>query len=125
MAKSPTQAVGAKAEQLAFDYLCAKGLQCLSRNFRCRFGEIDLIMLDNSCLVFTEVRFRSSNRFSSAALSIGTAKQRKIILTASYFLRVRERFANSVMRFDVIAIDSTAASGYKIQWLQDAFRPGY
>ena len=125
MAQSPTQAVGAKAEQLALDYLFAKGLRCLTRNFRCRFGEIDLIMLDDDCLVFTEVRFRSRNRYTNAAMSVGIAKQRKIILTASYYLRGRKQFANTIMRFDVMAIDSASAGQYTIQWMKDAFRPEY
>ena len=125
MAQSPTQAVGAKAEQLALDYLCEYGLRCLTRNFRCRFGEIDLILLDDDCLVFVEVRYRSRNRYADAAMSVGKAKQRKIILTASYFLRGRINFANAVMRFDVVAIDSAAEGQYTIQWLKDAFRPEY
>ena len=125
MAQSPTQAVGARAEQLALDHLIENGLQCLQQNFYCRFGEIDLIMLDGDCLVFAEVRFRSKNRYYNAAMSVGPGKQRKIILTASYFLRGRKQYANSTMRFDVIAIDGTAAGQYTIQWLKDAFRPGY
>jgi len=123
MARSRTQAIGARAEQLALDHLIDYGLRCLQRNFRCRFGEIDLIMLDDDCLVFVEVRFRSSNRFSNAAMSIGPAKQRKIVLTASFFLSGRKRYANSVIRFDVVAIDSTAQGQYTIQWIKDAFRP--
>ena len=125
MAQSRTQAIGARAERLALDHLIDNGLQCLAQNFHCRFGEIDLILLDDDCLVFTEVRFRSKNRFSSAAVSVGPAKQKKIILTASYFLRGRKQYANSTMRFDVVAIDSAAAGQYTIQWLKDAFRPGY
>ena len=125
MAQSPTQAVGAQAEQLALEHLFDNNLRCLQQNFHCRFGEIDLIMLDGDCLVFVEVRFRSKNRYSNAAMSIGPAKQKKIILTASYFIRGRKQYANHTMRFDVIAIDGAAAGQYAIQWLKDAFRPGY
>jgi len=125
MARSPNQVVGARAEQLALDHMIENGLRCLHRNFNCRFGEIDLIMLDRECLVFGEVRFRTANRFSSAALSVGPTKQRKLILAAQYFLRGRKQYANSVMRFDVVAIDSAAQGQYTIQWLKDAFRPGY
>jgi putative endonuclease len=125
MAKSPTQAIGARAEQLALDHMIENGLQCLQQNFHCRFGEIDLIMLDGDCLVFAEVRFRSKNRYSNAAMSVGPGKQKRIILTASYFLRGRKQYANSTMRFDVVAIDGAGAGQYTIQWLKDAFRPGY
>jgi putative endonuclease len=125
MAKSPTQAVGARAEQLALDHLLENGLRCLRQNFYCRFGEIDLIMMDGDCLVFTEVRYRSKNRYSSAAMSVSPAKQRKIVLTASYFLRGRKQYTNNVMRFDVVAIDGTATGQYTLQWIKDAFRPDY
>jgi len=125
MAQSPTQTIGARAEGLALDHLVENGLRCLQQNFHCRFGEIDLIMLDGDCLVFAEVRYRSRNRFSNAAMSVGMAKQKKIILTASYFLRGKRQYANNIMRFDVIAIDGAAAGQYTIQWLKDAFRPGY
>ena len=123
MARSATQVVGAEAERLALEHLVKNGLRCLRRNFRSRFGEIDLIMLDGDCLVFVEVRFRSRNRFSNAAMSVNSGKQRKIILTARYFLGRKTQYANSVMRFDVIAIDSAGNNQYTIQWLQDAFRP--
>lgn len=123
MAPSSTQSIGAKAEQLALDYLTARGLRCLRRNFFCRLGEIDLIMHDGDCLVFVEVRLRTRNRFSTAAQSVGIVKQRKIIRTASFFLLGARQYANAIMRFDVVAIDSTETGNYAIQWLRDAFRP--
>jgi len=125
MAPSPTQSIGAKAEQLALEFLTAKGLRCLQRNFFCRFGEIDLIMQDGDCLIFVEVRFRSRNRFSTALQSVGIAKQRKIIRSASSFLRRAKRYSDTTIRFDVVAIDSAGTDDYAIQWVPDAFRPGY
>ena len=65
---------GDQAEDLACQYLLGQGLQLLSKNFRTRRGEIDLIMKDNSCIVFVEVRFRRSEAFGGAAASI-TAKR--------------------------------------------------
>lgn len=123
MAPSSSQSIGSKAEQLALEYLTKRGLRCLQRNFFCRLGEIDLIMHDGTCLIFVEVRLRTRNRFSTAAQSVSITKQRKIIRTASVFLLGAKHYANEIMRFDVVAIDSTKTGDYTIQWLRDAFRP--
>ena len=96
----------------------------MQQNYRCRFGEIDLVMLDGNCLVFVEVRFRAANHYYSAAQSVGPAKQRKLALTASAYLRKYPRFANTACRFDVVAIDGANQRQSTIQWIKDAFRPG-
>ena len=75
-----TSNVGHQAEQLALDYLQSHGLRLLERNFRGRFGEIDLIMLDGHTLVFIEVRLRKSKNFGGAEQSITASKQNKLIL---------------------------------------------
>ncbi len=93
------------------------------RNFRCRLGEIDLIMTDDDCLVFVEVRYRGRNRFVAAKLTVDGHKQRKIIRTAALFIARKSRFANSVVRFDVVAIDTNASGEETIEWIRDAFRP--
>ena len=123
MAQSATQSIGAQAEQLALEHLLQRDLQYLQSNFRCRSGEIDLILLDQDCLVFVEVRFRTRSSFTTAALSIGVSKQQKIIRAASYFIAGRRRYANAIVRFDVVGIDSAKRGQYTIQWIRDAFRP--
>ena len=123
MAQSAAQSIGTQAEQLALDYLLQHDLRYLRSNFRCRSSKIDLIMRDDHCLVFVEVRFRSRNRFTTAALSISVAKQRKIIRAASYFISGRQRYASAIVRFDVVGIDSAEPGQYTIQWIKDAFRP--
>ncbi len=80
-------------------------------------------MRDGSCLVFVEVRFRTSTAYVRAGESVDLRKQRKLIRTAALFLRQHPRFANSVMRFDVIGIDVDTAGEEKIEWIKDAFRP--
>src|SRR4051812_25272216 len=72
---------GVAAEQLAESYLARLGLEIVERNYRCRFGEIDLIALDGDALVFVEVRLRRNSRFGGAAASIDYAKQRKLVAT--------------------------------------------
>lgn len=115
--------VGRKAEQIALDYLLARKLRLIARNFYCRVGEIDLVMEDGSCLVFIEVRYRKPNRFASAALSVNLRKQRKLIKAASFFLCRNTRLADRVVRFDVVALDGPSESESTLQWLRDAFRP--
>jgi putative endonuclease len=97
------------------------GLQLVTRNFRCRFGEIDLVMRENDTLVFVEVRQRSSDRFGSAAASITPRKQQRLLIAAQVFLRCHPALAAQQMRFDVIAIDGAGShAGANVQWLRNA-----
>ena len=116
-----TLETGQRAEQLALRYLCERGLQRVAMNFRSRGGEIDLIMLDADCLVFVEVRFRSSGSFVAASHTVDSHKQRKLIRTAALFIARNQQFAMHTMRFDVIAIEGREKTA--LTWLKDAFRP--
>jgi putative endonuclease len=110
-----TRAIGADKERLARAYLEDQGLRLVASNYRCRRGEIDLVMRDASTLVFVEVRFRASDRFGGAAASVGPAKQMRLTAAASHFLQ--RKSLNLPCRFDVIAI----GAGDRIDWIQDAF----
>ena len=77
---------GAEAENLAAAYLQQAGLTLVARNYRCRFGEIDVVAREGKTLVFVEVRMRSSNRFGGAAASITAAKRAKLLRTARHYL---------------------------------------
>ena len=123
MGLSNPRTVGGQAEQIALDYLLARDLKLVAKNFHCRVGEIDLIMLDGTCLVFIEVRYRRPNRFASAALSVDSRKQKKLIRAAAFFLCRHSHLANHVARFDIVALDGPSELRSTIQWLQDAFRP--
>ena len=124
MARSDTRSLGRGAEQLAYEYLVRQGVQVIHRNFRCRLGEIDLIAQDGRCLVFVEVRYRGSGSLSRASLTVDDRKQGKLIRTAALYLGKRPHYANSTMRFDVVAIDADPAGETTINWIRDAFRPG-
>jgi putative endonuclease len=115
---------GQKAEQLALEHLEAQGLTLVTRNFRCRMGEIDLVMREKQSLVFVEVRFRKSRRFASAAESVDFRKQRKLTRAAGFFLAAHSLFRNHAVRFDVVALHGSSLHGYELQWVRDAFRPG-
>ena len=95
----------------------------IDRNFRCRLGEIDLVMQDGECLVFVEVRYRKAHGFGSAATSVDVRKQRKLTRAARFFLSRHRRLANRPVRFDVIGIDVVAGDELRIEWIRDAFRP--
>ncbi|HVL75804.1 MAG TPA: YraN family protein [Noviherbaspirillum sp.] len=114
LARSPKQLDGAAAEERARAFLQAKGLVPVQANFRCKGGEIDLIMRDGEVLVFVEVRKRSGTGFGGAAASVTARKQARLILAAQLYLQ-RYRFPPAC-RFDVIAIDAG-----EIDWLRNAF----
>ena len=115
LGRSRTIEPGIDAEALAAEYLIARGLTVIARNYRCRFGEIDLIATDDDTLVFVEVRLRRNSRFGGALASIDYRKQRKLLLTARQYLsRVR---LEPRCRFDAVLLDSLDAR--RIEWLQD------
>lgn len=95
----------------------------MERNFRCRHGEIDLIMLDEDCLVFVEVRYRSSGALASAAATVDRRKQDKLVRTAEMFLATHPRFSSYAARFDVFGVDGGDKSCRTVEWVRDAFRP--
>ncbi len=102
---------GMASEQAAADYLRARGLQLLARNYRCRGGEIDLILRDGAGIVFVEVRERASGNFGGALSSITAAKQARIRLAAQHYL-VRHNI-DAPCRFDAVLIQ-----GGRLEWLR-------
>src|SRR5262245_30253442 len=98
------QARGRAAENAALEYLRAHGLQLIARNFRCKMGEIDLVMLERRTLVLIEVRYRSGTEFGGAAASVTPYKQRRIIRAARYLLTTQAALRHLPARFDVIAV---------------------
>ncbi len=94
--------LGNWGEQLAGAYLRKKGYRLVSRNFSCRFGEIDLIAEGFGCIVFAEVKLRKDAGFAQAREFVTRRKQERIITTASIWL---SRYPSSLQpRFDVIEI---------------------
>jgi putative endonuclease len=78
--------LGQSAESRAEAFLKTHGLKRVTRNWRCRFGEIDLVMQDGATLVFVEVRLRSRSDFGGAAASVTPAKQKKLLAAARQYL---------------------------------------
>ena len=114
-------AVGEHWEKQALEHLLAKGLEPIEENFRCRMGEIDLIMLEGDCLVFIEVRYRRHSRFATAAESVDGMKQRKLIRTAAAYLANNPQYHALPVRFDVIAIEDIDTPRAHYEWIKGAF----
>ncbi len=111
---------GEAVESASQVYLQSSGLQLIEKNYRCRYGEIDLIMLDQQDLVFVEVRYRKNDSFGGAAQSVDTQKQQKLRHTAEIFLQENQSMEFNGCRFDVIAASGTPPD-YNIHWIHDAF----
>lgn len=118
-----TTARGRRYEALALAHLESQGLQLLERNFRCKGGEIDLVMRHGDVLALVEVRMRARVDFGGAAASVDGRKQRRLITAARVLLRTRPELAHLPARFDVVAIDG-ADRGASLEWIRDAFRLG-
>ncbi len=108
---------GKEAERWASEFLERQGLKPVAKNYRCRLGEIDLVMQDEEQLVFVEVRQRSNRDFGGAAASVDRHKQRRIVLAARHYLS-RLRSLPSC-RFDVVLMDDD--QGSNAQWIRNAF----
>lgn len=112
---------GRWAEDLACEYLRARGLRVLERNYRSRRGEIDIVLSAGEALVFVEVRYRSRSDFGSAAESVDGRKRARLVAAARHFLQHRAEGRDLPCRFDVIAVSPSAGSGH-IEWIRDAFQ---
>ncbi|GAA0479864.1 MULTISPECIES: YraN family protein [Tatumella] len=104
-------------ERRARRFLQRAGLKWVASNVRYPCGEIDLIMRDGMIWVFTEVRFRSNDRFGGALASITRQKRQRLRKAAALWLAGRQQsFATTDCRFDIIAV-----TGKELQWLKNAF----
>jgi putative endonuclease len=98
-----SKTIGALGEDLAVRYLKKKFYRILERNYRSRFGEIDIIAQKKEFLVFIEVKTRNSFMIARPCESVGFSKQKKIILTAQSYI-VQKGLCNRQPRFDVIEV---------------------
>lgn len=116
------QASGKAAEDRALAWLRQQGLRLLERNYRCRLGEIDLIMEEHDCVVFVEVRKRGRTSRVSPEASVDARKQQKLVHAANHYLSRYPRRASQPCRFDLIALASDSEHATPL-WYKDAFRP--
>ncbi|MCY4212668.1 MAG: YraN family protein [Gammaproteobacteria bacterium] len=115
------QARGQWAERRAAWHLRGRGLKLIARNYRCRFGEVDLIMSDGEATVFVEVKRRRNDAFMNPAESVDVHKQRRLAMAAGAFLAAHPRYGRHPARFDVVTI---TGPNYRprFDWIRDAFQ---
>jgi putative endonuclease len=116
----PTTDSGRQGEDAALAHLESKGLILLCRNFRRRFGEIDLVMRERDCIVFVEVRVRRHSDFGDGFNSVTRGKRLRLWRTASAYLQSHPGLAALPSRFDLVSV-STIGSEATCDWLIDAF----
>lgn len=116
----PMENPGTAAEAEARAFLERQGFHLVAANYRCRRGEIDLVMQQETLLIFVEVRLRNSQGFGGAAASVTRAKQQKIIASAESFLHHHPEFSHCNCRFDVLALQ-VSTQGWQVDWLPAAF----
>ena len=119
---STTREAGDRGEAMAAEYLRENGYEILASQFRCRFGEIDIIASDRHYVVFVEVKLRASDRFVRAGAYVTPAKQARIRTAASLWLA--EHDTPLQPRFDVIEIygdADTPRRQRRINQIENAF----
>ncbi|MFP4079254.1 MAG: YraN family protein [Ectothiorhodospira sp.] len=109
------RAQGDRAEARARAHLESRGLRFLHAQYRCKAGEIDLVMEDREVLVFVEVRQRRSNRFGGALASIDARKQRRILAAAAHYLQAHGQGRRA--RLDVVVMEADD----HLRWIPNAF----
>ena len=119
--ESPTTTyVGQRAERAAARFLERRGLATIARNYRTRYGEIDLVMRDGAATVFVEVRYRRDASWLRGTETVTAQKRRRIVLAARAFLRAHPGCLARPCRFDVVGV---ARPHYRLhfEWIRGAF----
>ncbi len=106
---------GPRAEAIAAAFLRERGLTLVESNWRCRLGEIDLVLREGSTIVFVEVRLRTHPDFGGAAESIGRAKRQRLLAAARLYL---SRRPEQPCRFDAVLLRRLDPP--EIEWIRNA-----
>jgi putative endonuclease len=112
-------ALGLAAENLACAYLQRAGLILLQRNYRCRRGELDLVMRQGDTVVFVEVRYRSPSAYADGVASVDRHKQARLLAAAQHYLLQHPDAARRPCRFDVVAVTPERGEN-RVEWITNA-----
>ena len=118
--RDPPGAVGRGYEHEAERFLRARGLLTIERNFRCRGGELDLVMDDAGTVVFVEVRYRRSVTYGTPGETVSRRKQQRILHAAQLYLASHASRRDHPCRIDIVAITG-AGNAPKLDWIKNAF----
>ena len=111
---------GKVGEELAAKYLRKRKYKIIKRNYRCPYGEIDIIALDGKSLVFIEVKTRSSTTFGPPQLAVDRKKQIQISRVATDFIK-RKKITQMDMRFDVVSVQLLPGDEFRVELIRNAF----
>ena len=112
--------LGRCGERLAAGYLSSHGYSVLDMNYRCRFGELDIVARRDDMVIFAEVKTRRSGRFGRPGGAVDYFKQQKIIRSAKWYIRSKG-LENNRFRFDVLEILRTPAGQMSVNHIRNAF----
>lgn len=98
------QTTGKTGEDLAENFLKKNGFRIIEKNFKGRYGEIDIIALDRDTLVFVEVKTRTSSQFGNPLEAITSWKLRTLVKTAQFYKLTHQNLPDS-LRIDAIAVE--------------------
>mgnify|MGYP001764877382 CR=1 FL=1 len=119
----PRHQFGYASEQLAEQFLLAKGYRILERNLRTSLGELDLVAEDGQVVVFVEVKGRTTEAFGGALFAVNHRKREKLVKVASQYLAQRH-WSERPCRFDIVLVQGQPAPQQQIEHLQNAFDVG-
>jgi putative endonuclease len=108
---------GRSTEDQALLFLQGQGLKLIARNWRCKAGELDLVMRDADTVVIAEVRGRGRSDYGTAVETVDFRKQAKLVRATRLLLMMRPDLAEAPLRFDVVTLDGAG----KVEWLREAF----
>ncbi|MCX8012521.1 MAG: YraN family protein [Desulfobacterota bacterium] len=111
--------LGKRGEEIAVHFLKKNHYKIIEKNFRCKFGEIDIIAVEDQTLVFIEVKARSSLEYGIPQMSITAKKRQQLLKVALYYLQINKLF-NRDARFDVVAVE-VGAEKSRIELIRNAF----
>lgn len=116
---------GVAGETLAEGYLTAKGYRLVERNWRCRAGEIDLVMVDDDVLVFVEVKARRTRSAGSAEEAVSAQKSSRLLAAGDWYVSEHPEYEQMIWRIDLVAITMTPDDGAsRVTHIQNAVTAG-
>ena len=120
---NPVHELGKRGEALAWIFLRKRGYSILEKNFRTRFGELDVVAEKNGTLVFLEIKTRRNDLFGSPAEAVNWKKRQKMSRAAEAFLQ-KKGLENRPARFDILSILWNGTGEPEFSLLEDAFSLG-
>ena len=113
------QKLGKTGEDFGVAFLQRKGHVIIARNWRGKYGELDIVSMDGATLVFTEVKTRRGQKFGTPQSAVTPLKQKHLCLAALEYITANG-YSDYNARFDVLALMQTT-EGFKPEWLENAF----